>query len=99
MAKINLPDNYSKLKKTGGRPKNIVFSSALEDSIFNIITINNNKFPNNKTDINIAKKVVNRGLSLGGDTEAALTRLRNFLLKKSGLVFLRYTDDDDLIKK
>ena len=45
MSKISLPENYGKTpKKSGGRPKKIEFSSSLEDSIFNIISINNVKY-------------------------------------------------------
>lgn len=97
--KIRLPENYGKLpKKSGGRPKKIEFSSSLEDSIFNIISINNIKYSDNKTDLDIAKRVVKRGLD-SGNTDTALIRLRNFLSKKAGDSVPRYTDDDDLLSK
>lgn len=101
MSKISLPENYGQTpskKGSGGRPKKIEFSSYLEDSIFNIISINNVKYPDNKTDLDIAKRIVKRGLD-SGNTDTALIRLRNFLLKKAGDSVSRYTDDDDLLSK
>ena len=93
--KIELPANYGKPKRT--RRKKIVFGSVLEDSIYNMVHMHNLKYPNNKTDLDNARRVVKRGLDLG-NTDTALLRLRNFLSKKAGEVNSRYTDDDDLLK-
>lgn len=98
MSKISLPENYGKSPKKGGRHKKIQFSSSLEDTIFNIITINNIKYSDNKTNLDIARRIVKRGLD-SGNTDTALIRLKNFLAKKAGESVARYTDDDDLLSK
>lgn len=94
--KIQLPKGYG--KQVRHRLKKIEFSAPLEDRIFNIISVNNAENPDNKTELDIARQVVKRGLDLG-DTETALIRLRNFLSKQAGVSMARYTDDDDLFKK
>ena len=94
--KIELPKGYGKQVRKG-REK-IQFSAPLEDSIFNIISVNNAENPENITELDIARRVVKRGLDLG-NTETALIRLRNFLSKKAGNSIARYTDDDDLLTK
>lgn len=98
MSRISLPDNYGKSPKKSGRYKKIQFSSYLEDTIFNIIIVNNIKYSDNKTNLDIAKRIVKRGLD-SGNTETALIRLKNFLAKKAGDSVARYTDDDDLLSK
>lgn len=80
------------------RQKKIVFGSELEDSIYNIVRIHNFNYSNKKTELDIARRVVKRGLDVG-DSETALFRLRNFLSKKAGKEIPRYTDDDDLLRK
>jgi hypothetical protein len=96
------------LKKSNrGRKPDIHFGSNLEDTIFNIVTIYNNRFPKKKVKLEIAKTIVKRGIDacLGNGktaidrTEFGLARLRIFLIKKSGGVNTRYIADDDLIKK
>lgn len=90
-----------------GRPFSIRFSSELEDTIFNIISIHNIQNPKKKVGIDVARKVVKRGIDacLGNvktandRTEFGLARLRIFLQKKSGALNTRYVADDDLIKK
>jgi hypothetical protein len=92
--KIELPANYGKPKRI--RRKKIVFGSVLEDSIYNMVRLHNLKYPKDKTDLEIARRVVKRGLDIG-DADTALLRLRNFLSKKAGDKIQRYTDDDDLL--
>lgn len=91
----------------GGRKPAINFGSELEDTVFNIVTIYNNRYPKKKVKLEIAKTVVKRGIdSCLGNIKTAfdrkefgLARLRIFLQKKSGAVNTRYIADDDLIKK
>lgn len=92
--KIVLPKGYG--KKKAGRKKKIIFGSVLEDSIFNIVVLHNQKYPKNKIELDIARRVVKRGLDLG-DMNTGLLRLRNFLSKMTGDKNSRYTDDDDLL--
>lgn len=90
-----------------GRKPSINFGSKLEDTIFNIVTIYNNRYPKKRVKLDIAKNVVKRGIDscIGNDksaldrTEFGLARLRIFLQKKSGGINTRYTADDDLLKK
>lgn len=99
MTKIVLPEGYGKsVKKGGGRPKELTFSSSMEDTIFNMVSAYNKQYPDNRTELSIAKKVVKRGLD-AGNSDTGLVRLRNFLLKKTGESNSRYTDDDDLLTK
>jgi|ERR1700741_244486 len=97
MPKLVLPENYGKPTRRG-RAKKIEFSTPLEHSILNILSINNAKYPDKQTSLDIAKKVVKRGLDLG-DVDTGLIRLKNFLAKKAGESVSRYTDDDDLLTK
>ena len=97
--KIELPADYGKPKRKGGRQKNIVFGPMLEDSVFNLVRLHNEKFPNNKVALDYAKRVVKRSIDLCSDSEVALTRLRNFLSAVVGKNVERYTDDQDLLKK
>jgi hypothetical protein len=97
----------AKLKHSkAGRPFSIRFSSELEDTIFNIISIHNIQNPKKKVGIDVARKVVDRGISacmgnnnLNQDRSAfGLARLRMFLLRKLG-VKSRYSADNDLLNK
>jgi len=92
--KIVLPKNYG--KKKAGRKKKIVFGAVLEDSVFNVVSLHNAKYPKKKIELDVARRVVKRGLDLG-DVNTALLRLRNFLSKMLGNENSRYTDDDDLL--
>lgn len=92
--KIELPANYGKPKRS--RRKKIVFGSVLEDSIYNMVRLHNLKYPKEKADLEISRRVVKRGLDVG-DADTALLRLRNFLSKMSGGKIPRYNDDDDLL--
>lgn len=90
-----------------GRPFSIRFSSELEDTIFNIISIHNTQNPKKKVGIDVARKVVDRGISacmgnnsLNQDRSVfGLARLRMFLLKKLGNLKSRYSADNDLLDK
>ena len=96
------------LKKSNrGRKPSIHFGSNLEDTIFNIVTIYNKRFPKKSVKLEIARTIVKRGIDacLGNvktandRTEFGLARLRIFLQKKSGALNTRYVADDDLLKK
>lgn len=78
------------------RQKKIVFGSVLEDSIYNMVRVHNTNYPNKKTELDDARRVVKRGLDIG-NSETALLRLRNFLSKKAGNEIPRYSEDDDLL--
>lgn len=95
------------IKSNRGRKPSIHFGSELEDTIFNIVTIYNKRYPNTIVKLEIAKTIVKRGIDACLDngktannrTDFGLARLRIFLIKKSGGVNTRYVDDDDLLKK
>lgn len=91
----------------GGRKPKISFGSELEDTILNIVSIQNKRFPKKKVKLDIAKEVVKRGIDacLGNDktsndrADYGLARLRMFIAKKNGNSNDRYVLDDDLLKK
>lgn len=95
------------IKSNRGRKPSIHFGSELEDTIFNIVTIYNKRYPKKRVRLEIARTIVKRGIDvcLGNGktandrTDFGLARLRIFLIKKSGGVNTRYIADDDLIKK
>jgi hypothetical protein len=93
---FDFPENFG---KKVGRRKNIILSSEFEDSVYNMVTLHNSRFPEKKVTINIARLVVDRGLSGLVEDGIALIRLSNFLSKKSGTKDSRYTEDDDLLNK
>lgn len=95
--KIKLPPGYGKVKKK--REKKIEFSSVLEDTVFNYVSVHNSRHPNKKVALDDARRVVKRSIDLGANSDVALVRLRNFLSKKAGDSLVRYTDDDDLLTK
>jgi len=92
---FDFPENFG---KKVGRRKNIILSSELEDSIYNMVTLHNSRFPEKKVTLGVARLVADRALDLV-EENAALIRLRNFLSKKSGNKDPRYTEDDDLLNK
>lgn len=100
MAKLN--------NSNAGRPFAIRFSSELENTIYNMVSIHNGQNPKNKVGIDVARKVVDRGVTacIGKNnitssdrSEFGLARLRMFLLKKLGKSNDRYNIDNDLINK
>ena len=88
-----------------GRKPSIKFGSELEDTIFNIVSIHNKRYPKKKVKLDVAKEVVKRGMdvaiknNINDIISCGLTRLRMFIAKKNGQISLRYNDDDDLLKK
>ena len=87
-----------------GRKPSIKFGSELEDTIFNIVSIHNKRYPKKKVNLDVAKEVVKRGMdvaiknNINDIISCGLTRLRMFIAKKNGQISLRY-NDDDLLKK
>jgi len=88
-----------------GRKPSIKFGSELEDTIFNIVSIHNKRYPKKKVKLDVAKEVVKRGMdtaikyNVKDVAMCGLSRLRMFIDKKSGTIKLRYESDDDLLKK
>lgn len=88
-----------------GRKPSIKFGSELEDTIFNIVSIHNKRYPKKKVKLDVAKEVVKKGMdvaiknNINDIISCGLTRLRMFVAKKNGQISLRYNDDDDLLKK
>lgn len=91
-----------------GRPFDIHFSSELENTIFNLVSIHNTQHPTKKVGIDVARKVVDRGITAcvgnkqataSDRSEFGLARLRIFLLKKLGSGNKRYNIDNDLLNK